>query len=56
MLSIKLAQILRPGGIVVSVHTHTTSISSHNDLITMFNLDDKNMVCFNKVRVTIPCS
>ena len=50
MLSIKLAQLLQKG-MVVSVHTDTTSISSHNDLISMFELGDRNIVCYNKVSV-----
>lgn len=49
LLSIKLAQIQRSSGTVISVHTETTSIGSHSDLITMFGLGNRNIVCLNKV-------
>lgn len=48
MLSIKLAQIQQKG-IVVSVHTDPSSISSHSDLLVMFGLGHRNLVCYNKV-------
>jgi hypothetical protein len=48
MLSVKLAQVAKRAT-VVSVHSEVVSVNSHNDLVTMFALGDRNIVCMNKV-------
>ena len=52
LLSVKLAQSLKQG-VVISVHSDMVSLNSHNDLVTMFSLDDRNIVCHNQVLIGI---
>ena len=51
MLSVKLAQALNSDGTVISVHTDTSTLGSHNDLIAMFGLKNKNIICYTKMDV-----